>query len=144
MTQARIHPRLEFQESPQPFLHDHETLNAEAQAAARAVVNLLAKWNLTDAQSCILLGGISLRSFARWKTGDFGRIPRDLQTRLSILLGIHKSLRIIFREVDRAYAWIGAPNAAFGGTSARDVMLAGEITDLSRVRNYLDAERGGW
>lgn len=144
MTQTHSRPHYELQGATQAFQHDHETLNAEAQAAARAVVNLLAKWNLTDPQSCILLGGISLRSFARWKTGDFGRIQRDLQTRLSILLGIHKSLRIIFREADRAYAWIAAPNAAFGGSSGRDVMLAGEISDLARVRDYLDAERGGW
>jgi len=42
------------------------------------------------------------------------------------------------------YAWIKAPNDAFGGRSALDVMLGGEMTDLMRVRRYLDAERGGW
>ena len=25
-----------------------------------------------------------------------------------------------------------------------EVMLGGELTDLMRVRHYLDAERGGW
>ena len=25
-----------------------------------------------------------------------------------------------------------------------DVMLGGELTDIMRVRRYLDAERGGW
>ncbi len=59
-------------------------------------------------------------------------------------MGIHKALRIIFREPTRGYAWIKAANAAFGGASAMDVMLHGELTDLMRVRNYLDAERGGW
>ncbi|WP_244876986.1 MbcA/ParS/Xre antitoxin family protein [Acidocella facilis] len=53
-------------------------------------------------------------------------------------------MRIIFREPTRGYAWIKAANAAFGGASAMDVMLHGELTDLMRVRNYLDAERGGW
>ncbi len=144
MTNISPRPTFELQESPQTFLHESDALDAQSQASARAVVNLFGKWSLTEAQSCILLGGISLRSFARWKTGDFGRIPRDLQVRLSILLGIHKSLRIIFREADRAYAWIAAPNAAFAGTSARTVMLRGDISDLTRVRNYLDAERGGW
>ena len=28
--------------------------------------------------------------------------------------------------------------------AALDVMLDGELTDLMRVRRYLDAERGGW
>ncbi len=44
----------------------------------------------------------------------------------------------------KGYAWIKAPNAAFGGVSALDVMGGGELTDLMRVRRYLDAEHGGW
>jgi hypothetical protein len=59
-------------------------------------------------------------------------------------MGIHKALRIIFTEPGRAYAWIKAGNSAFGGASALDVMLGGELTDIMRVRRYLDATRGGW
>ena len=59
-------------------------------------------------------------------------------------MGIHKALRIIFHEPQRGYDWIGAPNAAFAGASALDAMLGGELTDIMRVRRYLDAERGGW
>jgi len=63
---------------------------------------------------------------------------------LSNLIGIHKALRIIFSEATRGYAWIRSANDAFGGASALDVMLGGELTDIMRVRRYLDAERGGW
>jgi len=59
-------------------------------------------------------------------------------------MGIHKALRIIFLESARGYAWIRAANAAFGGVRALEVMLGGELTDIMRVRRYLDAERGGW
>jgi hypothetical protein len=59
-------------------------------------------------------------------------------------MGIHKALRMIFREPQRAYAWIKVPNTAFDNRTALDVMLGGELTDLMRVRRYLDAERGGW
>ena len=55
-----------------------------------------------------------------------------------------KALRIVFREPERGYAWIAKPNAAFGARTALEVMLNGELTDLMRVRRYLDAERGGW
>jgi len=34
------------------------------------------------------------------------------------------------------------PNAAFGGKRALDIMLGGYLTDLFRVRAYLDAARG--
>ena len=56
-------------------------------------------------------------------------------------MGIHKALRLVFREPQRGYAWIKAANTAFAGTSALKVMLGGELTDLMRVRRYLDAER---
>jgi hypothetical protein len=39
--------------------------------------------------------------------------------------------------------WLDTANEAFGGHSALEIMLHGELTDLMRVRNYLDAERGG-
>ena len=32
----------------------------------------------------------------------------------------------------------------YGGKSALDRMLAGQVSDLYVVRQYLDAQRGGW
>ena len=122
----------------------------EAGALARTTVNLFKAWNLTDLEACILLGGISARTWARWKIGarwqegGIGRIDRDLRTRMAHLMGIHKGLRYLFTEPARGYAWIRKPNAAFGGQSALDLMLRGEISDLSAMREWLDAERGAW
>src|SRR5882672_4150457 len=98
---------------------------------------------ITDAEAATLLD-LPVRTYRRWKAGDLGRIDRDGKERLSNIMGIHKALRIIFREPQRGYAWIRAVNAAFGDRTALDVMLGGELTDLMRVRRYLDAERGGW
>lgn len=120
-----------------------EITDAESEAMARAVVNLFRRWELTDAQASTLLGGLSARTWARWKTGVVGRIPRDLKSRLSNLMGIHKALRIIFADADRSYGWVKRPNKAFGGAPALDVMLGGELTDIMRVRRYLDSVRGG-
>ncbi|HQF31150.1 MAG TPA: DUF2384 domain-containing protein, partial [Hyphomicrobiales bacterium] len=36
------------------------------------------------------------------------------------------------------------PNAMFGGKSALEIMLGGELSDLMRARRALDAERGLW
>lgn len=116
----------------------------EGAAMARAVIRLFQHWQLTDAQACVLLGELSPRTYARWKTGDVGRLGRDLKARLSNLMGIHKALRIIFVDPQRGYAWVRQPNEAFAGRSALDIMLQGDLVDLLRVRRYLDAERGGW
>ncbi len=58
-------------------------------------------------------------------------------------MGIHKSLRIIFRERHRGYSWIKAPNRQFDGKSALDVMLGRTLGDLMRVRRLLEAEGFG-
>lgn len=117
--------------------------DAEAAALFRATVNLLRLWGVTDDDAAILLD-MPVRSYRRWKAGEIGRIDRDGKARLSNLMGVHKALRLIFQDPQRGYAWIKAANTAFGGRSALDVMLGGELTDLMRVRRYLDAERGGW
>jgi hypothetical protein len=125
-----------------PFAPEPVT-DEEAAAMFRAALNLFKLWAVTDDQAAILLDQPP-RTFARWKAAKAGRFNRDGKARLSNLMGIHKVLRILFREAPRGYAWVKAPNEAFGGRSALDVMLGGELTDLMRVRRYLDAERGGW
>ena len=99
---------------------------AEAAAMLRAVVNLLRLWKVNDIQARVLLGQPSPSTFYRWKRGEIGAVPH------------------LFTEPERGYAWMSRPNTAFGGKSALDRMLAGAPSDLTAVRNYLDAERGGW
>ena len=127
---------------PAPFRAEPVTQD-EGGAMFRAALNLFAKWGVTDEQAAMLTD-MPVRSFRRWKAEGPGRISRDGLARLSNLMGIHKALRIIFEEPQRGYDWIKAPNAAFDGASALSVMLGGELTDIMRVRRYLDAERGGW
>jgi uncharacterized protein (DUF2384 family) len=117
--------------------------DAEGAAMFRACLMLFRLWNVSDIEASILLD-LPVRTFARWKTGALGRISRDQKARLSNLMGIHKALRIIFREPERSHGWTRLPNHAFQGRSALEVMLGGELTDLMRVRRYLDAERGAW
>lgn len=114
----------------------------EGEAMARAAVNLFRHWGITDAEACVLLGGVSKRTYARWKDGEIGRLTIDQKTRLSVLMGIHKALRILFTEKSRVYDWVKKPNRAFSGRSALEIMLGGYLTDLFRIRHYLDAARG--
>jgi hypothetical protein len=116
--------------------------DAEAATMFRASLNLFRRWRVSDVEAASLLD-LPSRSFARWKAGTVGRIDRDRKARLSNLMGIHKALRLIFRDPQQGYEWVRRPNAVFGGRSALDIMLGGELTDLMRVRRYLDAERGG-
>jgi hypothetical protein len=116
----------------------------EAAAALRAVLRMFGLWQLSDAEARALLGEPSRATFYRWKAGDIKQIPHDTAYRLGDLLGIHKALTYLFMEPTRRYEWIKKPNRAFAGQSALDVMTAGPPAALTRVRTYLDAERGSW
>ena len=121
---------------------DYGITDEEGLAMAEASVNLFRLWGLTDAEACTLLGGVSTATYNRWKRGEISRLTVDQKTRLSILMGIHKALRILFTENERAYGWVKKPNRAFDGKSALEIMLQGQIMDLFDVRFYLDAARG--
>ncbi|PCH98312.1 MAG: hypothetical protein COB84_02450 [Rhodobacteraceae bacterium] len=110
----------------------------------RAVVSLGTRWELTDDEMAVLLGGVSVRTYARWKVGQLGRAGIDTAARMSNLMGIHKALRLLFKDAARGYGWIKRENTTFGGKTALDVMLGGQLTDLMRVRSYLDTVRGAW
>lgn len=116
----------------------------EASAAARASIMLFEKWHVGDAVAREILGGLSSQKYAHWKAGGDTHIGRDLATRLSLLIGIHAALRILFGRSGRRYVWIKRPNDAFGGRTPLEIMAEGSIFSLARVRSYLEAECQGW
>jgi uncharacterized protein (DUF2384 family) len=100
-------------------------------------------WGLSTDEQIRLLGSPPRSSYFKWKK-DNGALPRDTAERVSNFLAIWKALEILYPEQARAEAWIRRPNEFFGGASALDVMLAdGNFFDIVRVRQYLDAHRGG-
>lgn len=129
-----------------PSLLSTEISDTETGAMLRAFFKLAEHWQLNDSEARTLLGKPSPRSYSRWRTEgtDTSRISHDMRQRLSMLMGIHKALRYIFKDAKRGYAWMRKPNQAFNGQSALQRLLAGEIVDIAAVRFYLDAERGGW
>lgn len=114
--------------------------------ALRAFFAIATAWGLHASQERRLLGDPPASTFFKMKREKQGTLSRDLLERVSYVLGIYKALQILFPDPARADAWIKAPNAApcFGERSALDRMLSGNVADLFVVRQYLDAQRGGW
>jgi len=120
--------------------HSNKNIN---KVALEAFFNIGKLWKLTNAQEMNLLGlSNSSSTYYNWKKNKNGILSNDTLDRISYILGIFKSLRIIFEDKNQGYEWIMKENSAFNGKSALDILLQGKIVDLSRVRSYLDAQRG--
>jgi Protein of unknown function (DUF2384) len=116
----------------------------EIEAMQRTIGAIFGRWGVTDVDAAVLLGGISPKTYRRWRDGEYGRVNRDLADRMSYLLGIHKALRIIFAEPAQGYRWMNQPNARFAGETPLQLLRRGGMEDLRRLRRYLDSVRGGW
>jgi hypothetical protein len=113
-------------------------------AGLRAFMRIAAHWALSTEEQRRLLGEPPRSSYFAWrKAPDKAVLSRDTLERLSLLLGIYKALQILLPDPAAADAWVRKPNAAFGGSSALSQMLAGNVSDLVRVRRWLDGARGG-
>lgn len=123
-------------------------LSVERMSAAglRALVRMADAWSLSVDEQLTLLGQPPRSTFFAWrKHPEKAALPRDTLERLSNLLGIYKSLQILLPDPAVADAWLRKANTApvFGGRSALQHMLAGNVSDLNFVRRYLDGVRGG-
>ena len=87
----------------------------EADAGARAIVKLFDLWELSNAEACALLGGIDSERWERWKQGRAGQIGRECAIRLSLILGVHIGLKVLFSNPVMWRGWIRKPHSDLGG-----------------------------
>ena len=112
----------------------------------KAFFRIAGLWGLSSEEQMTLLGLTSRSTFFNWRRDPEVSLSKDTLERISYVLGIYKALRILLADDKAADAWVRQPNAAplFGGRSALQRMLSGQVADLFVVRQYLDAQRGGW
>ncbi len=131
---ARARPATEF---------DRKGLSGPALRTFFRIADL---WSLSVEEQMTLLGLTARSTFFKWKKDQVTVLPKDTLERISYILGVYKALQILLPDEQAADDWVRRPNAAlpFGGRSALDRMLSGQVADLFVVRQYLDAQRGGW
>ena len=113
-------------------------------SAIKGLLRIAAHWKLKDEDTRDLLGGISSGSFYALKNRPSKTLDTDQLTRISILIGIYKALNILYSR-KLADGWMTLPNAnpMFGGDSPLSYLKRGGIPAFMRVRQLLDARRGG-
>ena len=114
--------------------------------ALRAFFRIAQLWSLSVEEQMTLLGLTARSTFFKWKKDPNTVLPKDTLERISYILGVYKALQILLPDELAADEWVRRPNAVplFAGRSALDRMLSGQVADLFVVRQYLDAQRGGW
>ena len=101
-------------------------------------------WQLRDEDARALLGGISNGAYYSLKRRPSKTFDQDKLTRISLLLGIFKALNILYSK-KLADAWVQLPNSnpMFGGEPPLASMIKGGVPAMIRVRQLVDARRGG-
>src|SRR5690554_6781235 len=76
--------------------HDQAILDDD-KMGFKTAVSILGLWKFTDAEKAIVLGDFSSEIFRRIKGGNLAsKLTIDRRTRVSLILGIHKTLRTMF------------------------------------------------
>ena len=114
-------------------------------ALARMVMTLLDHWNLSTEDQAALLGiaASNRAALSNYRSGKPIGTSRDQYDRVGHLLGIHKSLRLLFpHNRDLAYRWMSTRNKAFDNLSPVEVVKEWGFAGLLMVRGYIDRARG--
>lgn len=124
-------------------------MNEQLEECARLgqmLLRLFKHWDLTPNQQLSLLGlphdnDISLSDY--FAERPLGR-DLDKLERASMLLHIHKSLRLLFpQNREMAYRWIRRPNRAFEGQSPLELIECLGMLGMYMVCRYLDQQLTG-
>lgn len=144
MNLAYAYPKSRFEPAVLVDLNAKAERERLSQAALKGFFKLAAAWKLRDDDARELLGGLSSSSYYEWKRNPERVLEVDRITRVSYLLGIYKSLHILYGD-KLADEWVHLPNTniIFGGRSPLTCMLGGGLLAMQSVRKLLDARRGG-
>jgi len=144
MSLAYAYPKSRFEPATLVDLHSRDERERLSQSALKGFFKLAAAWNLRDDDARELLGGLSSSAFYDWKKHPDRLLEVDRITRISYLLGIYKSLHILYGD-KLADEWAQLPNTnpVFAGRTPLAFMLGGGLLAMQSVRRLLDARRGG-
>jgi hypothetical protein len=137
-------PLVGFSTQAAPDLSDKAVQERLSRSALPAFFKLGRAWQLRDESARQLLGGVSNGVFYQLKRGQKKVLDQDKLTRISLLLGIFKALNILYSG-KLADSWVNLPNSnpMFEEETPLNYMVKGGVPALIRVRQLVDARRGG-
>ena len=140
-----IYPATRHDVPPPVDLSDRAERERLGGDAARAFINMMARWKIRDADARALLGGMSNGAYYALKKQPDRMLDEDRIRRISYLVGIFGALNALYGE-ELADRWISLPNRnrIFGGLTPIEYLLRGGMPAFATVRRLLDARRVGY
>jgi Protein of unknown function (DUF2384) len=125
-------------------LSNKDVVRRLSPSAVKGFLKIAVLWELRDEDARQLLGGMSNGAYYELKKTGSRTLDQDRLTRISLLTGIFKALNILYRK-KLADRWVHLPNSnpMFGGEMPLAYMIKGGVPAMLRVRQLLDARRGG-
>ena len=117
--------------------------------AMRTFLNIADKWQLSESERLMVLGLPGRSTYFGWvskaRANQDLTLPVDALLRISAVLGVHKSLSVLFGSDHESLEWLRGPHGAptFGGQPPIALLINGTQDGIMLVRRYLDAFRGG-
>ncbi|MGH8258975.1 MAG: antitoxin Xre/MbcA/ParS toxin-binding domain-containing protein [Steroidobacteraceae bacterium] len=128
----------------EPAPHSDSQKRRERVVLAQALMRLFDLWGLGSADRLALLGLSegNRTALQRYASGEPLAASRDLLDRAGHLLGIHKSLKLLFpRNEEIARGWMSTRNAPLGGETPVEIVKRYGLPGLAMVRGRLDVMR---
>lgn len=118
-----------------------EDNGARRQAAQRMLQGffvLARHWQLSRSEAMTLLGLTATSTYANWKNGKTGPIPRDTLERISYLFSIDDRLNQHLPSEPERLAWLRREHPHLNGHSPMTRMLEGRVVDIFWLQEHLD------
>jgi hypothetical protein len=96
MTLTPHYPVTRYKPPPLIDFSNKDVRRRLSPSAIRVFFNIMAKWGVRDQDAQSLLGGVSNRQFRQMKKDPQRTLNVDTLTRISYLVGIFKTLSVIF------------------------------------------------
>jgi len=112
----------------------------------RAAVGILDKWRASGEQACLILR-ISRSTYSRAKLHNPAwsvSLDADQMQRISFILNIHATLRLVFDNPENVYgfATMKNENEFFNGRTPLEIMAQGDMISLYETYRRIDVLRG--
>ena len=142
-----VYPTSQYPAPALPDLSRADERRRLSPAAIMAFFSIMDHWRIRDEEARQLLGGVSNGAYYLLKQvreGQAKTLEQDRLVRISYLIGIFKSLNILYSQ-SLADEWIQLPNTnpLFAGRTPLEYILQGGAPAMEIVRRLLDARRGG-